>query len=76
MESVLGIQASLHELFQVMSSNAFRVCSDLDRGAFCNDLPAALSAFRSKVNDPVCGFDHVEIVLDDHYGVSLVAQFL
>src|SRR3981189_796326 len=38
---------------------------DLFGGAGGDDLPAAAAAFGTHVDDPVGGFDDVEIVLDD-----------
>ena len=41
---------------------------------FGDDEAAAATAFRTEVDDPVGGLDHVEIVLDDEHGVALVDQ--
>ena len=40
------------------------------------DLAAATAAFRSQVDNPVSGFDHVEIVFNHHNGIALIAQFM
>ena len=39
-----------------------------------NDRAAACSALGAEIDNPVCCFDDVQIVLDDHYGIALVAQ--
>ena len=44
-------------------------------GALGDDLPAVLAAFGTEVDQPVGGFDHVEVVFDDEEGVARVAQF-
>ena len=49
---------------------------DLLRRAFGDDGAAAVTAFRPQIDDPIRGFDHVEIVLDDDDGVALVHQSL
>ena len=36
--------------------------------------PSPISRLRSQVDDPVCSFDHVEMVLDDENGVTGVYQ--
>ena len=40
------------------------------------DFAAPTAAFRSQVDNPVSGFDHVEIVLNYHNGIALIAQFM
>src|ERR1700761_361049 len=39
-----------------------------------DDLPTARAAFRTEVDHPVGGFDHVEIMLDDHDRIALIAE--
>lgn len=41
-----------------------------------DDLSAAEPAFRAKVDNPVCRFDHFEIVLYDDDGIALVSKFV
>ena len=43
-------------------------------GAGSDDLPATTAAFRAQVYYPVGGFDHVEVVLDDHHRVAVIPQ--
>ena len=40
------------------------------------DLAAAAAAFRPQIDDPVGGLDHVQVMLDDHDGVALIAQLM
>ncbi|CAD5880387.1 Uncharacterised protein [Escherichia coli] len=40
------------------------------------DFAAPTAAFRPQVDNPVSGFDHVEIVLNYHNGIALIAQFM
>src|ERR1700704_451287 len=39
-----------------------------------DDLAAALTALRTQVDHPIGGLDDLEVVLDHHHGVALVAQ--
>src|SRR6195256_4895696 len=41
-----------------------------------DDFAAAVAAFGAEVDDPVGGFYHFEIVLDDHDGVALRYQLV
>ena len=53
---------------------ALRARRDRLRGALRHDPSAAIAAFRAKIKDPVGGFDHLEIMLDDDHRVALVHQ--
>ena len=46
----------------------------LFRGAFGDDVAAARAALGAEVYDPVRGFDHVQVMLDDHDGIAVIAQ--
>ena len=46
------------------------------RGALCDNLAALIARVRAKVNDPVGGFDDVEIVLDDEHGMAGINKAL
>ena len=37
-------------------------------------MPPTFAPVWAEVNDPVCRFDHIEIMLDDHYGIAAVAK--
>ena len=39
-----------------------------------DDSAAAIAAFRAEIDDPVGGLDHVQVVLDHHHGVAMIAQ--
>src|ERR1700733_13592183 len=58
-----------------MTSVAGWVGGDLLRGAYGYDLAAAAAALRAHVDDPVGGFDHVEVVLDDEQGAAALDEF-
>ena len=45
-------------------------------GALGDELAAVLAGFGAKVEDPVGGFDDVEVVLDDEKGVAGIDEFL
>ena len=47
---------------------------DMDRAAFSDDLTAVGSAAGSKVDDPIGGGDHIEVVFDDQHAVACVAE--
>ena len=44
------------------------------RRAFGNDLAAAFAAFRAKIDDPVGGLDHIQVMLDHDHRIAMVAQ--
>ena len=44
------------------------------RRAAGDDFAAAAAAFRAEIDDPVRGFDDVQVVFDDDDGVAAVAQ--
>ena len=48
--------------------------SDLLRCTGGDNLSAAATAFRAEIHNPVGGFNHVSIVLNDHDGITLIAQ--
>ena len=47
---------------------------DLFRSTLCDHGTAAVAAFRSHINDIVCGLDHIQIMLDDNYRIAAVCQ--
>ena len=47
---------------------------DVLRPTHGHDLSAAVASFGTEVDDPVGELDHVEVVLDQHEGVSLLQQ--
>ena len=50
------------------------VCRYVLRCALGNDFATAFTAFGSKVDDPIGGFDHIQVVFNHDYRVSVVAQ--
>ena len=42
--------------------------------ACCDDLPTAGASFGPQINNPVSGFDDVQIVLDDDDGVAAIPE--
>ena len=59
-------QPSRQHGFQIAPSMAGGYVHDLFRRAFGHNPAAAAAAFRAQINQPVRGFDHVQIVLNDH----------
>ena len=59
-----------------MAGVAGWVRCDLFGGAGGDDLAAAVAAFGAHVDDPVGGFDDVEIVLDDEEGTAAFDEFV
>ena len=47
---------------------------DLLGRAAGDNFPAFVTTLRTQVNDPVRCLDDVQVVLDHHYGVAMVAQ--
>lgn len=46
------------------------------RRAGYQDLAAAAAAFRPQVHNPVCGFNHVEVVFNHHDGIALIPELM
>ncbi len=46
------------------------------RGALHHDLASQVPAFRSQVDHIIRAFDQIKIMLDDHYGMAFLHQFL
>ena len=59
-----------------MPGVGLRTVCHLFRCAADNDSAASVSTLRTKVDDPVCHFNNIEIVFDDYYGVAGVGQTL
>ena len=62
----------LEQGFQVFPSVRLRALRDLFRCADRDDLAAADTAFGTEIDYPVCGFDDIEIVLDDDEASTIV----
>ena len=39
-----------------------------------NDLPTTRATLRSQINEPVSGFDDIQIVRDDYHRIAAVSQ--
>ena len=61
-------------VFQELSGIAVTSPGDFFWRALGNDLAAAVTSLGPKVEDPVGGFDYIEIMLDDHNGIPLIDQ--
>ena len=47
---------------------------DLLRRALGNDLPSVYTPFRSQIDDPIGSLDDIQVVLDHHHCVAVIAQ--
>ena len=59
---------------QITPRETRRIFCDLFRRAAGNNLAATRAAFGSEIHDPVRCFDHIQIVLDDDHGITLITQ--
>src|SRR5436305_1473107 len=50
---------------KVAAGVRLRIASHLLRRSGSNDFPALIAAFGAKVNQPICGFNDVQIVLNN-----------
>ena len=48
---------------------------NLLRCPICHDSAASVSAFGAHVDDIVCRFDNIEVVLDDNCGIAPFDKF-
>src|SRR6185437_2267433 len=61
---------------QRLSGQALIHLRNLLRSSLGDEAAAAGAAFGPEINDPVGGFDDIEIVLDDEHGVAQIHQRL
>ena len=59
-----------------MASKASFILGNILRCTSSNNLPAAGSAFRSKVNNPVRCLNYIQIVFNDNHGIAVVTQLM
>ena len=48
----------------------FRALDQIIRSPFKHDPAAGISPFRAEIDDPIGRLDHIQVVLDDHQGIS------
>src|SRR5436309_12256503 len=61
--------------YQILSGITLGLARHVFRGSLRDNAPARLAAFRAEINDPVRGFDDIEVVLDDEQRVARGAEF-
>ena len=64
----------LQEVFQKLASVGFGILRESLGRAGTDESPPALPALGSKIDQPVRGFDDIEVMLDHDYRVALVPQ--
>lgn len=76
-KSVVKITTVLQpeDLLEVFAGGGVGVLSEVFWGAGGDDLAAVLTAFGAHVDNPISGFDDVEVMLDDNHGVAAVDEF-
>ena len=68
--------ARCQDIFQVISRVTAFGQGHLFRGAGGNDHTTTVAAFRTYINDMVCGLDHIQIMLDHQHGIAMIDQFM
>ena len=61
---------------QIAPRVAVRVGRHVFGRALGHHLPTTIAAFGAHVDEPVSGFDHIQVVLDDDDGVARIAQLV
>ena len=69
-----GWVSVVHYLAQIPPRMRRRHARHFLRRPLRHDPSADVAALRAEVNDPVGGFDHVQVVLDHDHGVTRVHQ--
>ena len=69
-----SLPGPLQEVFQKLAGVGFGVLRESFRRAGTDESTPALPALGSKINQPVSGFDDIEVMLDHDYRVALVPQ--
>src|SRR6266404_4135360 len=72
----MSVNLRAQHFAQRSASVALRAGSDLFGGSLGDKLAALVTGLGAEVNDPVGGFDDVEVVLDDQHGVTRVDEAL
>ena len=60
--------------FQVLAGVGGGFRGDGFRRALRDNAPALIAAFGSEIDDPIGGFDNVQIVFDHHHRIAMVTQ--
>ena len=68
--------AGIENRLQEESGAAIGVFGDDFWGALGDDSASIVAGFGAHVDDPVGGFDHVEVVFDDEHGIAEVDESL
>ena len=59
---------------QILAGVGVGIARDLLGRSCGHNLAARRAAFRAQIDDPIRGFDHVEIVLDDHHRSAAIEE--
>ena len=62
----------LHFPREVGASQRRSMCQNILHGTFGNHLSAVFSRAGPQVNDPICGFDSLRVMLDHQDGIAQV----
>src|SRR6202171_1290991 len=60
----------VEDTLEVLAGIGAAVANDLFRGAGSHHLATLVPTFRTQVDDVIGGFEHVEVVLDDHHRIA------
>ena len=74
MASCCSTRGVLKTRLQKLSRITYRMLDAFFRSALKHNLTAVVTTFRPQINQPVCGFNHFQIVLDHQYGMTFVHQ--
>ena len=69
-----GSRVTSKEWGQKLSGIGGRVCRHLFRCPLSDNEPATLAPLWTHINDPVCRLDHIEIVFNDDYSITMISE--
>ena len=69
-----ALPGTLQEVFQKLAGVGFGILRESFGRAGTDESPPALPAFGSKIDQPVRGFDDIEVVFDHNDRVTLIPQ--
>ena len=61
-------------MFEIFAGGGVGVMGEIFWGAGGDDLTAVLAAFGTHIDNPVGGFDDMEVMLDDNHRVAAVDE--